>query len=321
MGKKFALALILILNSSATCKKNSEPEEIKSPLVSADQIFLIVERVISGQFLNTSLSEPFGLAASRDGSVYVVDRGSNRVIKFNSEWEVEGQTGGYGLGSESFNRPTYVTVDNALNLFVSDENNRRVVRLDSRLNFVDDVKFKDEADPFKFGYPSGIGATSYGELWVGDRDKNRICLFNNVGKFDRFLGEFGSKEGQLSQPEKIVTYGGGKFYVCDAGHSRILVYDEYGTLISQIASDEFDYPISLAIEKDALWVLDGAASFVLLIDRNGRVQKKFGPMLPGDQTALNKPSDIILMQNGRLLISDSANRRLLLCRIERGESR
>jgi len=192
--------------------------------------------------------------------------------------------------------------------------------LDFRLNYVDDVKFADEEDPFLFGYPSGIGVTSYGELWIGDRDKNRLCLFNNVGKFDRFVGDFGSREGQLSQPEKIAADPANRFYVCDAGHRRILIYDEYGNFMRKIESGEFDYPMSLAVDKDFFWILDGGTSSVLLADKNGQILKHFGPILLGERNGLNGPSDIILLEDGRLLISDTANHRLLVCRIERGET-
>jgi len=321
MCKKPGLALVFLVFFLITCKKNIEPEEINNQVISGQQIFLIVERVISGPILNVALSEPFGLAESRDGSIFVVDRGSSRVIRFNADLVPEKQIGGFGLGTETFNRPTFVTVDNSLNIYVADENNRRVARFDARLNFVDDIKFADEEDPFKFGYPSGIGVTSYGEVWIGDREKNTLCLFNNVGRFDRFLGEFGSPEGQLSRPEKIVSETGGKFYVCDAGHSRIVIYDEFGNYSRKLELREIEYPISVAIEKDALWILDGASSRIHYADKDGRNLQQFGPILPGDQTAMKEPSDMILLRDGRLLISDSGNRRLLTCRIERGEEK
>ena len=320
MAKKSALFIALVLFTLVNCKKESRQEEISQSTVSPGMIFLVVEKVVSGMFFEQVFSEPFGLAQSSDGSIFVVDKGTNRVIKFNSEFEPQSQTGGYGLGTETFNSPTYVTIDNALNIYVSDENNRRVARLDLRLNYVDDVKFADEEDPFLFGYPSGIGVTSYGELWIGDRDKNRLCLFNNVGKFDRFVGDFGSREGQLSQPEKIAADPANRFYVCDAGHRRILIYDEYGNFMRKIESGEFDYPMSLAVDKDFFWILDGGTSSVLLADKNGQILKHFGHILLGERNGLNGPSDIILLEDGRLLISDTANHRLLVCRIERGET-
>ncbi|MGH8016550.1 MAG: NHL repeat-containing protein, partial [Candidatus Zixiibacteriota bacterium] len=203
-----AVALVLLCCPILSCKKYNKIEEIPSNQAINEQVFLIVERVVSGQTLNTSLTEPFGLAESRDGYIFVVDRGNNKVIRLSPELVSEKQIGGFGIGAESFNRPTFVTIDNGLNIYISDENNRRVARYDARLNFVDEIAFKDEEDPFKFGYPSGVGVTSYGEVWVADRDKNRICLFNNVGRFNRFIGEFGSTEGQMQNPEKIVAEQG-----------------------------------------------------------------------------------------------------------------
>ena len=319
MINKPALALVILAFLIISCKKDVKHEEA-APEISAEQVFLIVEQIISGQILNAGLSEPYGLAASRDGSVFVVDRGANRVIRFNSDLKPENQIGGYGLGMESFNRPTFVAVDNELNIYISDENNRRVARFDARLNYVDDIRFADEEDPFRFGYPSGIGVTSYGEVWIADREKNRLCRFNNIGRFDRFLGDFGSPEGQLANPEKIVTDIDGKFYVCDADHRRLVIYDEFGNFIRKLVFSDIDYLIAAAIEKNAIWILDGSMSRILFADKNGKVLEQFGPILSGDNTALKQPSDLILLRDGRLLISDSGNRRILVCRIVRGGS-
>jgi DNA-binding beta-propeller fold protein YncE len=288
--------------------------------IKAGEYFLIVEKIISGSILETPLAEPYGLAASKDGSIYVVDRGANRVIKFNSELVAEKQIGGFGKSTETFNRPTFVTVDNNLNIFVSDENNRRVSRFDAQLNFVDELRFEDEEDPFKFGYPSGIAVTNYGETWIADRERNRLCLFNNVGNFSRFLGEFGSAEGQLQSPEKIVVSNDAKFYLCDAGRARIVIFDEFGNFVRKIEFDKIEYPISMTLENEVMWVIDGAGSKVFLTGKNGAIIKQFGPMLPGDATALKEPSDLIMLGKDRLLIADSGNRRLVLCRIERGDS-
>lgn len=321
MSRRIALILAVLLLPLVSCKKKATIHEEYSQSIKADEYFLIVEKVISGNILEIALSEPYGMAISRDGSIYVVDRGSNRLIRFNSELKAEKQIGGFGSGSENFNRPTFVTVDNNLNILVCDENNRRVARFDSRLNFVDEILFSDEEDPFKFGYPSGIAVTNYGETWIADRERNRLCLFNNVGKFSRFLGEFGSAEGQFENPEKITKSPNGSFYLCDAGHGRIVVFDEFGNFSKKLVFNQIEYPLSAAFDKGTMWVLDGAGSAVFLTDMKGAIIKKFGPMFPGDETAMKEPSDLILIDNDRMLISDSGNRRLLLCRIERGESK
>jgi len=319
MSRRSAVILVFLFLSLVNCHKNIRPDEEISPVKPDQQIFVIVERVISGPVFNTDLVEPFGLAESRDGSIYVVDRGTNRIIKFNSDFEPESQFGGFGQNTETFNRPSFVTVDNDLNIYVTDENNRRVARIDARLNFVDEISFKDDEDPFKFGYPSGVGVTSYGEVWVADREKNKLCLFNNIGKFDRFLGEFGSTEGQLQSPEKIVTTEDNRFYVCDAGHNRIVVYDQFGNFVQKLVLSEIDYLIAAAVEKNDIWVLAGKLSTIHLINKGGKELKEFGPVLPGDQTPMKEPSDLIILRNGRLLISDSGNHRLLLCKVDRGD--
>ncbi|MGH8016639.1 MAG: hypothetical protein ACREBV_10640, partial [Candidatus Zixiibacteriota bacterium] len=113
----------------------------------------------------------------------------------------------------------------------------------------------------------------------------------------------------------------GKFYVCDAGHRRIVIYDEFGNYVRKQTFDDIEYPISVALEKGAMWLLDGAGSRVSYVNKSGATIKQFGPILTGDQIPLKEPSDIIMLRDGRLLIADTGNRRLLLCRVERGDSK
>ena len=132
------LAILLITVLSITSCKNTPAlaEESSSAEVS-NNIFLFVEREISGLILGQTFEEPTGITIGRNGTVFVVDRGNNRVIRFDSEMNPEKQIGGYRHGTELFNRPSFAVMDNGLNLFVSDEGNRRVARFDARLNFVD----------------------------------------------------------------------------------------------------------------------------------------------------------------------------------------
>ncbi|MCH9024963.1 MAG: NHL repeat-containing protein [candidate division Zixibacteria bacterium] len=316
------LSILLITALSFTsCKKTAALAEESSSTDVSNNIFVFVEREINGLILGQTFKEPTGITIGRDGTVFIVDRGNNRVVRFDSEMNPEKQIGGYGHGTELFNRPSFAAMDNGLNLFVSDEGNRRVARFDARLNFVDEIRFEDEEDPFKFGYPSGIGITSYGEIWIADNEKNRLCVFNNISKFDRFIGDFGSSGGQMLSPEKIVKDDAGNFFVCDAGHSRIVVYDEFGSHLRTYAFNQINYPISIAIADDMLWVLDGGDSKLFSVSKNGKVLSSFGPNLPGTNLSLKQPSDIALLEDDRLVIVDTGNNRLLICRIVKGEAK
>ncbi|UCD63681.1 MAG: NHL repeat-containing protein [Candidatus Zixiibacteriota bacterium] len=278
-------------------------------------VMLLVEKEISGVVLNNRLRQPRGLAVTRTDKVFLTDAGNDRLVQFSGDLTPVRDFGGFGGQAGLLDRPTFITVDNDLNLMVSDENNRRVSRYNAGLNFVDDISFYDDEDPLKFGYPSGIAVTGYGEVWVADRDRNRIAVFSNVGRFDRFLGDYGYAGGQLSTPEKICRDRSGEFVVCDAGNSRLVIYDGYGNFVGELTYDGWEYPVAAAIGRDFIWVVDRAAGEISCLDPRDNLVLRSGPGLPGTDIALKQPSDIAVLSPEKLLIADTGNNRLLVCRI------
>jgi hypothetical protein len=276
---------------------------------------LVVEKEISGVILGKPLRRPFGLAVDAGGRVYVSDAGNSRVIKFDPDLKPEREIGGYGAQEGLFDRPSFLTVDRDLSLLVSDEGNRRICRYDSYLQFVEALPFYDSEDPLKFGYPSGVALTEYGEVWIADRERNRIVVYDNVGAFDRFVGDFGYPGGQVISPEKIIRDGRGNFIVCDGGNRRLVVYDEYGNFSFEIKDDSFEYPAAVVNKNGHLWLLDGGSSQIYYLDALGKKIFTTGPNLTGSSQPVKNPSDITLLNDGRLLISDSGNNRLLVCRV------
>lgn len=308
---RYLTALVLL---SVSCG-SPDKDAVHGDQPIAKPSMLLVEKVISGVVLGNPLKQPYGLAVGQGGRLYVTDAGNDRLVQFSGDFTPVRDYGGYGGEAGLLDRPGFLTIDNDLNLMVSDEGNRRVSRYDSRLNFVNELLFKDEQDPLKFGYPSGIAFTDYGEVWVADRDKDQIAVFSNVGNFDRLVGDYGYAGGSLSSPEKICRERSGNFIVCDAGNRRLMVYDAYGNFNRQIAVDRWEYPSAALVHADLVWVLDKATAELFCLDRRGEVVLRTGPGLPGNDIALKRPSDLAIMPSGELIIADTGNNRLLVCRI------
>lgn len=306
--------LLLTVLTLASCGKSRIATPGDEQPVSAPAM-LLVERVISGEIRNRILTKPYGLAVDFRGYVYIVDAGNNRLLRFTAEMKPDLDFGGYGSQQGLLNRPTFIQFDNGLNMMVSDEGNRRVSRYNSQLSFVDELKFYDDDDPLKFGYPSGVAFTDYGETWIADRDNDRVAVFDNVGSFDRFLGDFGYAGGQLDSPEKIVRDRGGSFFICDAGNQRLVMYDRYGNFDDEIELPDIEYPGAIDVEGRRIWVLDTHSGTVSCLNRRGEILLTVGPTLTGDDKALKRPSDILTVPPERLIISDSGNNRIIVCRI------
>ncbi|MFQ5453017.1 MAG: NHL repeat-containing protein [Candidatus Zixiibacteriota bacterium] len=308
---KYSVFFLLLIISCSHPKK----ELFQATLPISKPVTLLIEKEIAGSVFGNRLKQPFGLAIDFKGYIYISDAGNNRLVRFNSDFSSDREIGGYGSSPGLFDRPSFISFDNGLNLMVSDEGNRRLTRYNSQLNFVDELIFNDIDDPLKFGYPSGIAFTKYGEVWIADREKNRVAVFDNIGRFDQFLGDFGYPGGQLNSPEKIIKDSDDNFIVCDAGNARLVYYDSFGNFIKEIKNKLFVYPISVTEYNGNLWVLDGSNGRIYSLDKKGNILFEIGPNFPGSSKGLKEPSDIIFLPDRTLLISDTGNNRLLVLSI------
>ena len=183
------------------------------------------------------------------------------------------------------------------------------------MEYVDEITLADDDDPLKYGRPSGIAVTDFGEVWMSDVEANRVAVFDNVGQFSRFVGDYGYDGGELLKPQKIDLSKEQLFYVCDAGNRRVAVYDEYGNFEREIYDEALESPQAVATQGRLVWILDSGRNLVHCFDRAGTLLLTAGPLLTGTDRGLSGPMDIAVHPDGRLIISDTGNNRILVCRV------
>jgi outer membrane protein assembly factor BamB len=138
-------------------------------------------------------------------NIWVVDEGSNMIVKFNPEARVVmtmgrkpesvpvpepasrrgGAASGAGVAGDIFNRPTDVAWDADGNIFVSDGyGNSRVAKFDKNGKFIKSWGSRGTA-PGQFNTPHSIATDAQGNVYVADRGNHRIQVFDGEGKFLR----------------------------------------------------------------------------------------------------------------------------------------
>jgi hypothetical protein len=87
-----------------------------------------------------------------------------------------------------------------------------------------------------FNRPSDVTWDRAGNIYVADGfgTNNRIAKFTKEGNFQKSWGQTGSGPGQFDTIRGIAADGTGNLYVADAGNKRIQVFDGEGTFKSQI---------------------------------------------------------------------------------------
>ena len=80
---------------------------------------------------------PRRIAIGPDDSIYIVDQGHTRVIKFSPDGGVLSTWGSKGSGDGQFDDPTSVAVDSTTNkVYVADPINKRIQVFDSNGKFL-----------------------------------------------------------------------------------------------------------------------------------------------------------------------------------------
>ena len=140
---------------------------------------------------------PHGLRIDPGGNVWTTDAGTHQVQKFTPQGQLLltlGKRGQAGDTRETFNKPTDLAFAPNGDFYVSDGyGNRRVVK------FSADGKYllqwgRPGTAPGEFDVPHSVALDSKGNVYVSDRENNRIQIFTGEGKFLRQWNHLGSTQ-------------------------------------------------------------------------------------------------------------------------------
>ena len=137
---------------------------------------------------------PHGLEIDRDNNIWVTDVGLQQVLKFNSDGELLSMLGEatiLGYDSIHFALPTDVAVAPEGSFYVSDGyRNSRVVKYAKDNSYLfewgkngPDYKLNKGDKEGEFNIPHGIDLDKNMNIYIADRENNRIQKFDSAGKF------------------------------------------------------------------------------------------------------------------------------------------
>jgi sugar lactone lactonase YvrE len=163
---------------------------------------------------------PHGLTVDRDGNVWVTDGlgkdgTGHQVFKFSPDGKVLltlGKAGIAGDGPDEFNAPSAVVVAPNGDIFVADghggNTNARIVKFNKDGKFIK-TWGKKGAGPGEIDIPHAIAMDSRGRLFLGDRQNNRIQIFDQDGNY---LDQW----PQFSRPSGVFIDKNDVIYVADS---------------------------------------------------------------------------------------------------------
>ena len=141
-------------------------------------------------------------------NIWVTDKGSDTIVKFNPEGRVVMV---FGRKQEA-----------------SDEDTGPIKK----------VTPPKPADDGLFRQVTDVTWDAAGDTFISDGYINsRVAKVDKEGNWIKSWGEFGDKPGQFNTPHSIATDASGNVYVADRGNRRIQVFDNDGKFLREMTID------------------------------------------------------------------------------------
>ena len=287
---------------------------------------------IAGDGSPRLLSDPFGIAVAKDGTIYVADAGeSNSIRKLSPDGQLTALTN----GGNDFDTPSGLALDTNGNLYVADTSNNRIRKVtlqgevstiagDGTAGYLD-----GPAAQARFNGPIGVAVDRQGNVFVADTYNDRIRKISSDGQVTTVAGAGtpGYADGDrntslFDTPCGIVVANDGTLIVADTGNDRLRKIDKDGNVSTfnvnlngnaNADGENLSSPIGLALTYDnVLYVTELDHSRVLQITPDGiaHVIAGRGPGFAdgADNARFNQPAGIALdPRNGDLYVTDGAN--------------
>ncbi len=213
---------------------------------------------------NYSLAAPAGVCADNYGNVFVADYADSRLRRIDSHDSlftigdtsgVPGYSGDGGIAvNAKFNNPNGMCIDAAGNLYISEEYNHTIRKIDKITGLVSTMAGTGSAGfsgdggvaiAAKMNQPAGICVDNSGNIYIADKGNSRIRkikvatgLMSTVAG-DTISGYSGdgsaATAAKLSYPKGVCVDASGNIFIADFGNNRIRKVDVNTGLISTFA--------------------------------------------------------------------------------------
>ena len=197
-----------------------------------------------------------------------------------------------GTDRGEFNQPRGIAIGQQGHVYVTDQNNHRVVVFDYIGKYVHEWGSYGFSEGL-FLFPTGIAVAADGSVLVSDSGNHRVQKFSADGTFLGQWGEEGTGEGQFIQLEGIAAGPDSLIAVCDNGTSSFSIYSLSGRFVGRFPSvlahgAAFD-------EASNIYTAGCLSGGVMKSDRTGQYLGTLGPDLCVTDLAVDASGNIYVL--------------------------
>jgi DNA-binding beta-propeller fold protein YncE len=212
-----------------------------------------------------SLDEPYDVTTGGFSDFYVADQNNDRICIFDSYQSYRGTL--YPPANDRrkrLDRPKGLKLDTENNVWVVDGRADRVYKITT----TGDKLFELGG----FGYssqqlrdPTQIDISESGEIYIADRGKGRIAVFDRLGSFQREMKD------HLKSPTGVAIDPDGLILVCDDTTNELGIYTPAGVRLNYIDrfndGSVFRRPSDISVSEDCIFLLDSGNHRIVSFER------------------------------------------------------
>ncbi|MGE5497680.1 MAG: NHL repeat-containing protein [Syntrophothermus sp.] len=208
-----------------------------------------------GQFSSAS-----AIGVSNSSDLYVADKETNEIYKFDMNGRLNKTSGGYGWEEGLFDNPVSIFAT-PIYVLVTDYNNHRIEIFDRDLNYISQINGRSDRNSsgkISFGYPAGCVSSSLGDIFILDRENKQVLKINASGNLQSQFGNYQSGKYELAAPEGIGISPDNRIVVLDS--SALKIFDQYGNGIAKITPG---FPVKrINITNDKMVLVSGKKLYI-----------------------------------------------------------
>ena len=211
-------------------------------------------------------------------NIYVLTKGGLGTQIRVLNWEDENL--GVRGGTDLFQWPAGLLVDDEENLYVSDEAKDCLVIMNKDGEHIQNWG-ESGSDEGHLIRPCSLAVDLEGYIFISDTMNHRIQKFTRDGKFLQSIGEMGTGDGQFDMPWGISVDQLGNLYVADWRNDRVQKFDESGNFVFSLGSSgsekgQFKRPTAVTVDNHGdIYVSDAENDRVQLFNKDLKYIQSF----------------------------------------------